>query len=79
MRTIRLTAQVDPQHRLTARVPDHIAPGTIEIDIVLPGDTPAERSDEWQRGIAREWADDLSDSRQDIYSLSDGEPVDGAR
>jgi len=32
----------------------------------------------WAGGVAREWADELSDSRQDIYSLSDGQPVDAA-
>jgi hypothetical protein len=25
-------------------------------------------------GVAREWADELSDARQDIYTLSDGAP-----
>lgn len=25
-------------------------------------------------GVAREWTDELSDTRQDIYTLSDGAP-----
>jgi hypothetical protein len=29
--------------------------------------------DAWTEGIAREWAGDLLDSRQDIYHLADGE------
>jgi hypothetical protein len=27
-------------------------------------------------GVANEWAGELSDVRQDIYTLADGEPVD---
>jgi hypothetical protein len=41
----------------------------------LAGD-PADHA--WETGIAREWRQDLADSRQDIYSLDDGEPVDDA-
>ena len=26
-------------------------------------------------GVARQWEDELSDPRQDIYTLADGEPV----
>jgi hypothetical protein len=33
----------------------------------------------WASGVAREWAEDLADPRQDIYTLADGEPVDEAR
>jgi hypothetical protein len=33
----------------------------------------------WSHGVSREWADELSDSRQDIYTLGDGRPVDAAR
>jgi hypothetical protein len=29
----------------------------------------------WTAAVAQEWEDDLSDSRQDIYTLADGEPV----
>ena len=30
---------------------------------------------EWERGVATEWADDLQDAQQDIYTLEDGEPL----
>ena len=33
-------------------------------------------AERWMSGIAREWSDELSDDRQDIYTLDDGEPVD---
>jgi hypothetical protein len=29
----------------------------------------------WFDGIAREWGDELADIRQDIYSISDGRPI----
>ena len=31
--------------------------------------------DAWMAGVASEWADDLADTRQDVYTLADGEPV----
>jgi hypothetical protein len=27
-------------------------------------------------GVSRQWADELGDTRQDIYTLADGEAVD---
>ena len=30
----------------------------------------------WERGVATEWAEDLADSRQDLYTSDDGEPVE---
>ena len=33
----------------------------------------------WMQGIAREWAAEVSDPREDIYTLEDGKPVDAAR
>jgi len=32
----------------------------------------------WEKGIAAEWHEDLADTRQDIYSPTDGEPADEA-
>lgn len=32
----------------------------------------------WSSGIAKEWAAELTDPRQDIYTLEDGQPVDAA-
>ena len=29
----------------------------------------------WFEGVAKEWAEELCDSRQDIYTLDDGQPV----
>ena len=33
----------------------------------------------WMQGIAKEWAAELSDPREDLYTLTDGTPVDAAR
>ena len=32
----------------------------------------------WMAGVGGQWADELNDVREDLYSLSDGEPVDPA-
>ncbi len=33
----------------------------------------------WAMGVAQEWSAELSDAREDIYTLDDGEPIDGRR
>ena len=76
MKTIKVIGHVDSDHRLVAQVPPSVAPGPIEIDVVLP-DEDAEG--EWVRGIAREWGAELSDPREDIYTLADGNSVDEGR
>lgn len=69
-----LSGHVDDQHRLIAEVPDSIPPGPVTITIL-----PREREDEagigWQSAIAIEWAEELGDAREDLYTLSDGDPV----
>lgn len=30
----------------------------------------------WMQGITREWAAELGDPREDIYTLEDGKPLD---
>jgi hypothetical protein len=79
MNAIRVIGQIDAEHRLTADVPTAIPAGQVEVVVIVPdaGDDPAEAV--WQFGVAREWAEDLADERQDIYDISDGQPVDEAR
>jgi len=74
MAPLTLIGHVDEQHRLTADVPDTIPPGPITISI-SPASNEDDAGQAWMTGIAREWAEDLSDPRQDIYTLTDGEPV----
>jgi len=38
-----------------------------------------EASAAWAQGISKEWADELRDSRQDIYTLEDGQPANAPR
>jgi len=79
MKTIKVLGRVDEQHRLFAEVPATVPPGPIEVTLVLPYTDEDEAGRAWMEGIAREWADELSDPREDMYTLEDGEPVDGAR
>jgi len=83
MKTIELIGQVDEQHRLSAQVPSEVPPGPVKLALVVESngvatDEEDEGGAQWACAIAREWADELADERQDIYTLSDGEPVNGA-
>ena len=33
----------------------------------------------WTQGVAKAWVDELADTRQDIYTVEDGQPLDAAR
>ena len=74
MNTIKLSGQVDENHRLSAEVPDSIPPGPVTV-LIVPVSQEDDAGDAWMTSIAREWSDDLTDPRQDIYTLADGEPV----
>jgi hypothetical protein len=76
MSSIPIQGQVDDQHRLSAVVPESVPPGPVTIWLA-----PTEEDDAggaWMQGIAQQWADELLDARQDIYTLSDGEALDPA-
>jgi hypothetical protein len=77
MKPLKLIGNVDERHQLSLQVPEFIAPGEIEV-MVMRCETEDEAGQKWESGVAREWAADLTDARQDIYSLTDGEPVDGS-
>ena len=74
MNTVKVTGNVDENHQLTAQVPATIRPGPVTV-LIVPVTQQDEAGDAWTAGIAREWADELSDPLQDIYTLADGEPV----
>jgi hypothetical protein len=78
MAELRVIGRVDEHHRLTADVPDSVAAGPVELVIVSPNAQEDDAGTGWATGIAVEWADELADSRQDIYSMMDGEAVDDA-
>jgi len=79
MSTIRVLGQIDDQHRLTAAVPPTVAPGPVEVLVLARNQDEDETGEEWVAGIAREWKAELTDPREDIYSPTDGEPMDAAR
>jgi hypothetical protein len=49
----------------------------VRIIVLIPEEDEAGGA--WMQGIAREWAAELHDPREDIYTLEDGKPVDAAR
>ena len=74
MNTIRIVGQIDDNHRLSAEVPDSVPPGPVTV-LIVPASQEDDAGHAWMTGIAEEWAEDLNDPRQDIYTLADGEPV----
>jgi hypothetical protein len=74
MNMVKLDARIDENHRLSVMVPSSIPPGAVTV-LILPESPEGDEADLWTAGVAHEWADELSDPRQDIYTLSDGEPV----
>lgn len=75
MDSIAIQGQVDDQHRLSAVVPGSVPPGPVTVWIA----TSTQEDDAgamWTAGIGQEWAEELGDAREDIYTLSDGEAVD---
>lgn len=73
MNAIRVTGCVDEKHLLSAEVPDSIPSGPVTV-LIVPGPQEDDAGDAWAAGAAREWAHELGDARQDIYTLADGEP-----
>lgn len=74
MNALIISGHVDEHHRLSADVPESVHPGPVTIAIVGEA-AEDETGDTWMAGVAREGADELSDPRQDIYSLADEESV----
>lgn len=76
MESIQVQGYVNGEHQLSANVPGTIPPGPVTV-WVTPIDSEAdERGNFWAAGIAHEWAEELADARQDIYTLADGDAVD---
>lgn len=74
MNSITIQGQIDDQHRLSAIVPESVPPGPVTIWLTTSQEDDAGAA--WMAGIGEQWADELGDARQDIYSLADGEAVD---
>jgi hypothetical protein len=76
MSSISVQGEIDDQHRLSAVVPASIPPGPVTVWLNTAQEDEA--GEHWSAGVSQQWCDDLSDTRQDIYTLADGEPVDPA-
>jgi hypothetical protein len=59
-------------------VPGSIPPGPVTVWIAA-NTHEDDAGAAWMAGVSAQWADDLEDARQDIYTLADGEPIDPAR
>ena len=77
MKAIELIGDIDEQHRLRASVPEELPAGPVRLLVLFSEEDEA--GTVWGHGLAREWADELSDSRQDLYTLVDGQPADATR
>ena len=77
MKAIELMGDIDDQHRLRARVPEELPAGPVRLIVLLPDEDDGGGT--WANAFAKEWADELRDSRQDIYTLEDGQPVNAPR
>ena len=75
MNTVRTTGHIDAKHRLLVDVPDWLPPGPVTV-LIVPPSPEDDTGDAWMAGVAEEWASQLGDVREDIYTLADGEPVD---
>ncbi len=76
MESIRFEGRVDDQHRLSAEVPGSIPPGPVTVWIAPAPSEEDPAGASWAAGVARDWAEELSDTRQDIYSVTDGDALD---
>jgi len=77
MKAIELVGDIDDQHRLRAHVPVELPAGPVRLIVLWPDEDDAGHA--WASGAAGEWKDELRDSRQDIYTLDDGQPVNAPR
>jgi hypothetical protein len=77
MKAIELLGDIDEKHRLHAEVPAEVPAGPVRLIVLLPDED--EGGVAWSEGVAGEWADELRDLRQDIYTLEDGQAVNAPR
>lgn len=74
MKVLKLMGEVNTKHLLQAQAPEALLPGPVRIILQLP--EAEDVGEAWMQGIAREWAEELRDPREDIYTLEDGKPLD---
>ena len=79
MKAFEFVTEVDKHHCLHLVLPQSTMPGRVRVIVLLPETEGDEASALWMQGVAREWATELADEREDIYTLEDGEPVNATR
>jgi hypothetical protein len=72
MKEIKLKGRVDVNHKLQVEVPSEVAPGELELILLLPQDEEEATEKEWEMGVSREWAAEWSDPHEGIYTVTDG-------
>ena len=77
MRAIELTGDIDERHQLSASVPEELPAGPVRLIVLLSEEDEAGAA--WSHAVAREWAEELGDSREDLYTLADGHSLDAGR
>jgi hypothetical protein len=76
MKAVELVGDIDSQHQLRAEVPKELPAGQVRLIVLLPEED--EVGGAWTHGVANEWSAELSDPREDIYTLEDGQPLNAA-
>ncbi|HTU23176.1 MAG TPA: hypothetical protein VMG10_34390 [Gemmataceae bacterium] len=71
MKAIELIGYVDEQHRLHVQLPPDVQPGSVKITVQPATEEDEER--DWLAFINHSWIKDWGDSREDIYTLKDGQ------
>lgn len=77
MKALELMREVHAKYLLQAQAPEALQPGSVHIIVLIPDEEDA--GEAWMQDITREWAAELSDPREAIYTLEDGKPLDAAR
>ncbi|MBV9300592.1 MAG: hypothetical protein JOY62_00850 [Acidobacteriaceae bacterium] len=77
MRAIQLKGDIDENHQLHADVPAAIPAGPVQLIVFMPEEDAAGMA--WMEGIDKEWSAELSDPKEDIYTLADGQPLNASR
>ena len=77
MRAIGIVGEIDEDHNIRAEAPQDLQPGRVQLIVVRPDED--ESGAFWPWDVSQAWSDELSDVRQDLYTLADGQPVDASR
>lgn len=77
MRAVEVMGRVDEHQQIHAQVPAGLPAGPVRLIVLVPEEDEAGAV--WMQGIAKEWAAELRDPREDIYTADDGSPVDAPR